>query len=93
VDVARAVELYAEGVPMRLIAHELGVAESTVSRKLRRAGVPTHRAGAKRAPVTDRDIVRLRMEGKLWREVAAEVGMTMSGVHARYRRMKLSGKL
>lgn len=92
-DVVRAIELYAQGAPMRVIADDLGVAESTVGRNLRRAGVQTHRAGAKRALVTDRDIIRIRMEGKLWREVAAEVGMTMNGVHARYRRLRLSGKL
>lgn len=50
------------------------MAESTVGRKLRKAGTQTHRAGAKRAPVTDSEIIRLRMKGRLWREIATEVG-------------------
>ena len=78
---------------MRLIAVELGVVESTVSRQLSKAGVRRRPSPRKMPGVTDSEIVRLRLEGKLWREIAAEVGMSRNGVYSRRRRLKLSGKL
>jgi Helix-turn-helix domain len=45
VDVKRAADLYAHGWSLRQIGAELGVSRTTVSEKLRRAGVTMRRSG------------------------------------------------
>lgn len=83
----RMAELYADGATVERVAAAMGVTAPTVSRRLRAAGVAM-RPGGVRLPVTDRQILDLRLQGLLWREVAAAVGMTRPGVHARYCRIR-----
>jgi transposase-like protein len=44
-DVKRAADMYAQGRTLRQIAGKLGVTETTVSDRLRRAGVTMRRSG------------------------------------------------
>jgi len=55
--------------------------------------VQARRGPLKMPTVADGEIVRLRLEGKLWREIAAEVGRSRNGVCSQWRRLKLSGKV
>lgn len=76
---------------MAQVAAELGVNQTTVSRRLRAAGIEIRARGAARLNVSDMEILRLRGEGLLWREVGARVGMSTPGVHARWRRLQAEG--
>jgi hypothetical protein len=86
VDVKRAADLYARGWTLRQIGAELGVAATTVSEQLRRAGVSMRRGGASAHPASTQQILELRNQGLTWTEVSEQVGMTVSGAWSRYRR-------
>ena len=62
-DIERAAALYRAGATMRQIATELGVTESTISQRLRRAGVTTTPRGPARHPASTAEIVRLYDSG------------------------------
>jgi DNA-binding Lrp family transcriptional regulator len=87
----RAVRLYERGRTLREIADELGVDPRTVWRHIRDQ-VDIRRPGPRgRADVTDEVIVALRGQpgqppGASWPEIAAEVGMSRTGVRARWLR-------
>ncbi len=85
--------LYAAGRSVEQVAAEMGINPTTVSRRLRAAGVQMHPVGARRIPVSDEEILRLRGQGLLWRQVAEQVGMSAPGVHARWRRLGLAGHI
>jgi hypothetical protein len=55
-DLARVVALYGEGLTMRAIAQQLGATESTISRRLREAGVPTTPRGPACHPASTEEI-------------------------------------
>src|SRR5829696_7602248 len=84
-DLARVVAMYDEGLTMRAIAQQIGVTESTISRRLREAGVTTTPRGPARHPASTEEIVRLYDSGLPMREVARQVGLTSSGAWTRYR--------
>ena len=90
-DVDRMVLLYSEGRTVEQVAVTLGINPTTVSRRLRAAGVEMRRVGPRRVQVSDQEILRLRGQGLLWREVAERVGMTPPGVHSRWRKLRLAG--
>ena len=87
-DVDRAVELYAAGWTLRRIGAELGVDHRTVAVRLHRAGVTMRRGGAPRYEVDTQRILDLRDQGLTMTAVAAEVGMSVPGVWARYYRAR-----
>lgn len=86
------IQLYAQGWGVGRVGAELGVATSTVSRRLRSAGVQMRARGVRRGDVSDEEILRLRGTGLLWCEVAVRVGMTTPGVHSRWRRLAAAGR-
>jgi len=88
VDVDRAVELYVAGWTLRRIAAELGVDHSTVAYRLHRAGVTLRRGGARRHDVETQHILDLRDQGMTMAAIAAQVGMSLKGVWARYYRAR-----
>lgn len=47
--------------------------------------------GVRRMLATDEEILTLRGEGLLWREVGARVGMSTPGVHGRWRELRDAG--
>lgn len=84
--------LYSQGQTVEQIAATFGINPTTVSRRLRAAGVEMRRVGARRQ-VPDEEILRLRGQGLLWREIAEQVGMTPSGVHSRWRKLRHAGHI
>jgi hypothetical protein len=86
VDVKRAADLYGQGWTLRQIGAELGVSSTTVSERLRRAGITTRRSGPAPHPASTEQIVELHEQGLTWNEVAQQVDMTVSGAWSRYRR-------
>lgn len=90
-DVDRMALLYGQGHTVDQIGTELGVNARTVHRRLRAAGVQMRPPGVARLPVTDEEILRLRGQGLLWREVGDRVGMTTPGVHRRWRQLRDAG--
>lgn len=91
VDVNRAADLYALGWTLRQIAAELNLTQSTVSEKLRRAGVTMRRGGPPVHPASTQQIVELRDPGLTWPEIAEQIDMTVSGAWSRYRRATRRG--
>ena len=87
-DVDRAVELYVAGWTLRRIGAELGVDHSTVGYRLHRAGVTLRRGGARRHDVETQHILDLRDQGMTMAAIAAQVGMSIKGVWARYYRAR-----
>lgn len=81
-DVDRMAELYELGMTTTEIGAELGGYPRTVHRRLVAAGVVMRQPGGRRK-VSDEELLRLRGEGLLWREVAARVGMAEAAVHGR----------
>lgn len=92
VDVDRMAELYRQGRTTPEIGVALGVPPRTVYRRLVAGGVAMRPSGGRRK-VSDEELLRLRAEGLLWREVAARVGMATNTVHTRWRRLRDSGHL
>jgi hypothetical protein len=89
VDVERAADLYAQGWTLRQIGAELGVTATTVSHRLRRAGVTMRQGGPPAHSASTQQILELRDQGLTWSEVAEWVDMTRSGAWSRYRRARL----
>jgi hypothetical protein len=85
-NVDRAAELYVAGWTLRRIGAELGVDHRTVAVRLHRAGVTMRRGGRPRCEVDMQRILDLRDQGLT--AVAAQVGMSVSGVWARYYRAR-----
>lgn len=85
----RASRLYVKGQTLREIGVLLGVDNAELGKALRSAGVHTRRRGPRgRTDVTDDQIREARDDLRLsFREVAAMVGMSFSGVKGRYRVM------
>lgn len=76
--------MYRRGKTYRQLAARYGVGERTI-RRILAGSVEPRRTGPPKAPTTDEEIIRLRDEdGLSWRALAAEVGMTSSGVRKRY---------
>ena len=69
-DVERAVDLYAQGKSLRQISAELGVSSTTVSERLRSAGVTMRRGGPPAHPASAQKILELRDEDLSWNEIA-----------------------
>jgi hypothetical protein len=88
VDLDRAVELYVAGWTLRRIGAELGVDHRTVAVWLHRAGVTIRRGGAPRYELDTQRILDLRDQGLTMTAVAAQVGMSVPGVWARYYRAR-----
>jgi lambda repressor-like predicted transcriptional regulator len=82
----RAAELYAAGWTLRRIGAELGVDHSTVAHRLHRAGAKLRRGGPRRHDVDTQQILDLRDQGMSMAAIAAQVGMSVPGVWARYLR-------
>lgn len=77
---------YLAGRTARELATDEGVHESTVRRRLAEAGVALRRVGPRgRVDVATEEIVALRARGESWSAIAALVGMSRSGVMARWR--------
>ncbi len=83
-------ELYSQGLTTTEVGAELGVPPRTVYRRLVAAGVEMRPPGGRRK-ASDEELLRLRGEGLLWREVADRVGMTTNTVHTRWRRLRDAG--
>lgn len=84
-QVARAVRMYRSGRTLREIEARLGVDNRAVWAAIR-GQVETRRRGPRgRTDVTDAQIVELRNDLELsWAQIAAQVGMSRTGVRARY---------
>ena len=84
---ARAARRYESGRTLREIAAELGSDSKTVWRHIS-GRVDTRRVGPRgRTDITDDQVVELRDElGLSWTQLAAELGMSRTGVRARYLR-------
>jgi hypothetical protein len=87
-DVDRAAELYVAGWTLRRIGAELEVDHRRVAVRLHRAGVTLRRGGAPRYEVDTQRILDLRDQGLTMTAIAAEVGMSVPGVWARYYRAR-----
>lgn len=90
-DVARMVERYGQGLSLSQVAAELGVTKTTVWKHLRAAGVATRRPVAVGVSTLDQEILQLRRQGLIWREIGATIGMSTPGVHGRWRRLRAAG--
>src|SRR5215208_2219588 len=88
VDVDRALELYVAGWTLRRIGAGLGVDHSTVGYRLHRAGVTLRRGSARQHDVDTQHILDLRDQGMTMAAIAAQVGMSLKGVWARYYRAR-----
>ena len=87
-DVERVAALYAAGRTTTEISAELGCTPSTVSRRLRAAGVRMRPRGrpATQPGVDAAQIVRLRAEGHTWASIAARVGISEARARTRWAR-------
>lgn len=92
-QIQQAVQFAAQGRTLREIAHELGVGDSKTVWLALRDRVPARRRGPRgRTDVPDERIVEMVDAGLSWQEIADAVGMSRSGVRARWRRAaKFSG--
>lgn len=81
----QAARAYQAGRTLREIAADLGVDNTTVRRWLSAEGVTTRRRGQRgRAEALTSRIVDLRDQGWSWVDIAAEVGMSQTGIRKRY---------
>jgi hypothetical protein len=86
VDVKRASDLYAQGVDLRQIGAQVGLAETTLSDQLPRAEIAMRRGAPPTHPASTQKVLKLRDQGLTWAEVATQVDMAVSGAWSRYRR-------
>ena len=84
---AHAARLYAGGASTRQIAGQIGVHRSTVTRWLAGAARPR---GPRPDRTADGTILRMREQGASYAAIAAQVGMSASGV--RWRHHALTGR-
>jgi hypothetical protein len=84
VDRQACSRLVRPGRTLRQIATELGLTATTVSQRLRRAGVTMRSGGPPGHPASTERILELRDQGLAWSELAKEVDMTVSGAWSRY---------
>lgn len=84
----RAARLYASGRTLREIAEALGIGDSKTVWRAIVGRVDTRRVGPRgRTDITNDQVVELRDElGLSWTAMAAELGMSRTGVRARYLR-------
>ena len=77
-----AASLYAEGMPIKLIARELGVSSTTVSRNL--LDDPNYspcRLGGTRVSRQNSDAaIELENAGKSWRSISLELGISANAL-------------
>lgn len=74
---------YERGASFRVLATKYGSTERTIRRHIG-IHVKARRTGPPKAAPTDEEIVALKDAGRSWREVADRVGMSRTGVRARY---------
>lgn len=84
VNVARAIDLYQKGWPLKLIAGETGLSPHAIRRALRTRGVPTRRSGtANRYPDPDpQQVIDLYQAGRSLHQVAADLSTYYNTVRA-----------
>lgn len=81
-QVAEAKRLYHLGLDTRAVAAQMGVDPRTVARWL--AGEVRRTGPRGRVDVATSLILQLRAEGLSWREIAADTGMSPTGVRLRH---------
>jgi len=81
----QAVRLYRKGRTLREIIDELGIRHSKTLWKAIHGKVPTRRRGPRgRVDIPDTEILRLRGLGWSYRQIAARLGMSKTGVRNRH---------
>lgn len=74
---------YERGSSFRVLATRYGTTERTIRRHIG-SHVKARRTGPPKAPPTDEEIIAFKDAGWSWQEVADQVGMSRTGVRARY---------
>jgi len=85
-DLDLLVSRYREGRSINELAWDFGVSRGTVRTRLLSEGVKLRKPGCqnrKRIPLDLAKVAKLRREGKVWTEIASELGVHVDTLRAR----------